>query len=59
MSDAQNLVALIEESVNAILRKTNSNSKPSEELVGDINNDACDIHFYIRTLAKLIEIKAR
>jgi hypothetical protein len=55
MSQGQELAKAIAESINAILDKTDGRRKPTPELIGDINNDACDLHFNLLAMAKLIE----
>ena len=55
MSEAKELATAIAQSVNAILDKTDGRRKPTPNLIGDINNDACDLHHNLLALAKLIE----
>lgn len=55
MSEAKELATAIAQSVNAILDKTDGRRKPTPDLIGDINSDACDLHHNLIALAKLIE----
>ena len=55
MSEAKELATAIAQSVNAILDKTDGRRKPTPDLIGDINSDACDLHHNLIALAKLYE----
>lgn len=49
------LLAEIELSNNAVLDASNGRQKPSEEGLGLINNNACDVNYYLQQLKKLLE----
>jgi hypothetical protein len=55
MSEAKELAVEIAKSINAILDKTDGRRKPTPDLIGDINNDACDLHHNLLAMSKLIE----
>ena len=50
---AKELIKNIKESTEAILAKSNSKGQVTGENLGDINNDACDIAYYLKQLATL------
>lgn len=46
----QEILKNLFESAEAILAKSGSAGKPTEDNLGDINNDACDIIYYLNML---------
>jgi hypothetical protein len=51
------LLAEIEDSNNHILIETDSRTSPSEEVLGNVNNHACDVAFFLNQLKKLLTAK--
>lgn len=56
-SEIQKLLAEIEDSNNKILDASNSRFAPSEEGLGDINNNSCDVSFFLNQLKILLTTK--
>jgi hypothetical protein len=50
----QKLLAEIEDSNNHILEMSAGRVHPTEEGLGSINNDACDIAFFMKQLKELL-----
>lgn len=55
---AKELIKNIEESAEAILAKSGSKGQVTGENLGDINNDACDVVFYLKQLKTLLSDEA-
>lgn len=57
MNEIQKLLAEIEDSNNKILADTKSSVAvrvASEQVLGNVNNNACDIAYFLKKLEKLL-----